>query len=97
MEVSLEKINKLICRLQSLVMSLNDHIDLDLHKNIDQFYYMQKLEELEILKSQREEAYQRLQSINTRMFAHYHEIAGKWSRDARWMSLRLDKCKPKES
>lgn len=89
MKVSPKKINKLISRLQNFVTRLNGHTDLHVYRKIDQFYYMQKMEELKILKSQSEEAQGKLQDIHTRIFMHYHEIACKWSKDVRWVNMQV--------
>jgi hypothetical protein len=88
MGADLDKVNKLICRIQNFVLCLKRSNDTDIHRNIDEFYYMQKLEELEILKSQMNETNDRLQSINNRIHLHYQEIASKWSKDIRWMSFQ---------
>ncbi len=83
MEVSLAKINKLTGHVQSFISSLNNYNDINLHRSVDQFYYMQKLEELTILKAQFEEAKHRLQAIDERLIGHYQEVALRWSKDVR--------------
>ena len=92
MEVSPEKLNELIYNVQNLVGCLNRQRDIDLHRNIDQFYYMQKLEELKILKSQREAVREPLPSVDARIARHYHEIAAKWSKDISWMNTQNKLC-----
>lgn len=73
----------MIARLTALVQLLDASFDLELHSEIDQAYYMQKLEELKLLKAQLEEADEKLRGVQHRVHTHYTGIYKAWRADVR--------------
>ncbi len=81
-----EKLPKLIERMQQLVTYLNDRNDLVTHQQVNQFFYMQKTEELKILLKQFEETKQILESLTSRIDEHYALCFVQWRKDVRWIN-----------
>lgn len=81
-----DKCQKLILRMQWLVENLGERKDLVVHQQLDQFFYMQKIEELQMLLSQFDDIKRRLESITSRIHAHYHLCLDHWRKDARWLN-----------
>ena len=79
------KVAKLIDRLQHLVTSLNGLRDRAVHRHINQFYYMQKTEELLLLLEQLEETQLSLERALRRIDRSYQEVFQQWQRDVRWL------------
>lgn len=87
-----EKLPKLIERMQQLVTYLNDRNDLVTHQQVNQFFYMQKTEELKLLLKQFEETKQILQSLTSRIDENYILCFVQWRKDVRW----INSCKSRE-
>jgi division protein CdvB (Snf7/Vps24/ESCRT-III family) len=85
---SCEKPIKLIDRMQRLVTYLNDRNNLILHQQVNQFFYMQKIEELKMLIQQFEEINKNLDAVTARIHEHYSLCFAQWSKDARWVNLQ---------
>lgn len=81
--MSVEKLDKVINHLQEMVHRLDKSFDLQLHKTVDQFYYMQKVEELKFLKDEYEVAIANLKRIQNRLENDYPLIFETWRRDVR--------------
>ncbi len=81
--VSVEKLDKMIDRLQRIVHHMNRSLDIDLHRRINQSYFMQKVEELKLLKAQLQEAGAILERVQNRVNEHYPPIYDAWRRDVR--------------
>ncbi len=54
--------------------------------HINEFYYMQKREELKVLYDQMEEAQKRLNFFKERFDTGYRDLFVRWRRDARWLN-----------
>lgn len=91
-----EKLPKLIERMQRLVTYLNDRNDLVTHQQVNQFFYMQKIEELKMLLKQFEETKQMLQSLTRRIDEHYLLCFEQWRKDVRWINSHQS-CERKRS
>jgi hypothetical protein len=88
------KVTKLISRLRCLVECIEGQHDRLIHQRVDQFYYMQKTEELKLLLELVEEAQRKLELLTCRMDANYSEVFHRWHKDVRWLN-RLPDCPPK--
>ena len=91
----LKKANKLIGKLQSLIEELETRPVIVLHRHINQFYYMQKSTELQLLHDQLKEIIEKEASARLRLSHHYSEVYDQWKKDARWFSSYLrsaNKC-----
>lgn len=76
--VSVEKLDKMIVRLAKLVQELDTSFDIGLHNRLDQSFYMQRLEELKLLRMQLEAATLNLQQVQGRVCAHYDYVFKAW-------------------
>ena len=85
-----KKIIKLIHRLKTMIDALDSHDDLVIHKNIDQFFYMTKSEELRFLLHQCEEEKNRLEATGGRLQKKYAEVFQHWQRDVRLLNTYLN-------
>lgn len=76
------KIDKLISRITALIRVLvrHDH-DIIIRTCIDKYYYIQKCEELKLLKEVSWE--------NDLVLEHYRVVFLQWRRDVRWLNTHL--------
>jgi len=81
--------------MQRLVTYLNERDNLILHQQVNQFFYMQKIEELKMLLRQLEEINKSLDAVTLRIHAHYSLCFAQWSKDARWVNLQQFPERPK--
>jgi prefoldin subunit 5 len=81
--ISCEKLSKLIERMQRIVTHLNDRNDLVLHQQVNQFFYMQKIEELNVLLSQFDEINENLDALTSRIDEYYSLCFTQWCKDDR--------------
>lgn len=89
----LDKPEKLYVRVQRLVDLLNENRSLQIHSKINEFYYMQKIEELKQLDESIKSAYksitaerERLESLKHNYDAEYTELFNSWKKDVRWIN-----------
>jgi hypothetical protein len=75
---------RLVERLQQLMSGLDFH-DLHIHHNIDEFYYLTKVEELRILMGLCEGEKKRLEAVIQLMDSKYVEVFHQWRKDVRWL------------
>lgn len=75
-------------RMQRLVTYLNERNSLILHQQVNQFFYMEKIEELKMLLSQFEEINKSLEGVALRIHEHYSLCFAQWSKDARWLNTQ---------
>src|SRR5690606_26292525 len=92
---SCEKPTKLIDRMQRLVTYLNERNNLILHQQVNQYFYMQKIEELKMLLRQLEEINKCLDAVSLRNREHFRLCFAQWSKDAGWVNLQLCPERPK--
>jgi hypothetical protein len=81
--IEVSKVTRLIVLMQRLIKTLERNQELTLHRAIDQFYYMQKSEELRVLLDNFEHSKLRMETIATTMDCHYREIFCQWRKDVR--------------
>jgi len=78
---------KLFERVQKLTSVLSEHRkDLRMHRNVDEFFYMQKIEELKQLEESIEDAYKRLKALKGKFNSEYKLLYCSWKKDARWVN-----------
>lgn len=82
-----ERVIKLMTKLERLVKALEECHEVTIHRKINQFYYMQKANELKMLLHQLDEAEYRLASVSKILSAHYSEIFHHWRRDVHQLNL----------
>ena len=87
-KINTGKISRIERRVKRLVTLLHAHNELGIHKTIDHFYYMQKAEELRLLKEQLIEAQSALERVQQHACQHYMELFVHWRRDVRWLNER---------
>jgi hypothetical protein len=81
------KPEKLYVRIQKLVNVLSENRkNLHIHNNINEFYYMQKVEELKQLEESITDAYKRLENLKDRYHTEYTHLYCNWKKDARWIN-----------
>jgi hypothetical protein len=80
-----KKFEKFLKCLDQLVVDLSSKQDLPVHTNINQFYYMQKIVELKVLKNTLEEELARLNFVQENLESVYRQVFISWSRDVRWL------------
>jgi hypothetical protein len=83
-------LEKMGSKLKKFVNRINRLIDGYRSRNfvrdrIDEFYYMQKREELKVLFGQIEETQKQLGVLNERYDAKYKKLFMQWQQDARWL------------
>ncbi len=70
--------------MNKLVNDLTAHNSLPVHSNINQFYYMQKIEELRMLKERLEDQLKRLKFVEQNFDEACYDVFIHWRRDYRW-------------
>jgi hypothetical protein len=83
------KLAKLEERIRVIVDDLNQHNDLSIHNTISHSYYMEKAEELKIIKEELQQAQARLERIQNLVCGHYADVYSNWRRDIRWLNSYL--------
>ncbi len=80
-------LSKLIDRMELLVRDLRDRRDdIAVHQQINQFFYLQKIEELKMLQAQVEDLREGIARISARLRANYDVCVTEWRKDARWLN-----------
>jgi hypothetical protein len=62
--------------------------DIVVNRELDKFYYMQKLAELEMLDDKLYEALERVRVMMEGRFETRREVMLRWKNDAKWLALR---------
>lgn len=84
-----KKCEKLIQCLQRFTSDLTANKAYHVHSHIDQFFYMQRVEELRLLLEQFEEAKSKLELSTSRMQEAYTSTYHQWKQDVRWYNAYL--------
>lgn len=79
--------------MQHLVHRLRDQHDLILHQRVNEFFYMQKIEELTLLVDRFNALRTDLDEFAHQLRAHYRQCFTHWSRDARWVNVYVHRVK----
>ncbi|HEY3403586.1 MAG TPA: hypothetical protein VGK59_09380 [Ohtaekwangia sp.] len=80
---------KLIYKLRSLTLRLNEQKDLIIHQRISQFYYMEKITELNELCDQLSEATRRMAFLRDQLDRECIAVFSQWRHDIRWLNHHL--------
>lgn len=83
------KLARFIIRLRRFSVALSDRKDLLIHSHINQFYYMQKITELNELCHQLQEAAKRVALLNDQLDQQYTAAFSQWRHDLRWFHAHL--------
>lgn len=83
------KVGKLVEKVRLFIHLLDQHNDLIIRGTVDQFYYMERVEELEILYTELAELTKRFELFEKQTALRYRELAESWSRDCRWVQRNL--------
>lgn len=62
--------------------------DIVANRELDKFYYMQKLAELKMLDDKLYEALERVRVMMAARYDTRREVMSRWKRDAKWLALR---------
>lgn len=62
--------------------------DIVANRELDKFYYMQKLAELKILDDKLYEALERVRVMMAARYDTRREVLSRWKRDMKWLALR---------
>lgn len=80
-----QKLEKFIQRIEDFILELKRNNTIPVHAQINQFFYMQKLEELKLLVTSVRENVKRLEDLEATLEVSRREIFLAWKRDARWL------------
>jgi hypothetical protein len=78
-----EKIRRFVSQIQLLIKTLDSNQELVLHREIDQFYYMQKREELKVLLEKFDDVETRMKTLSELIDSCYSEVFCEWRKDVR--------------
>ena len=67
--------------------------DIVANRELDKFYYMQKLAELRLLDDKLYEALERVRVMMAGRYDTRREVMCRWRRDIRWLALRRGELK----
>jgi hypothetical protein len=80
-------------RLEDLVVGMIRELegmpfDIVVNRELDKFYYMQKLAELKVLDDKLYEVLERVRVMMAGRYDTRRELMSRWKRDAKWLALR---------
>lgn len=75
----------MIGKLESLSTLIALKTDLVVHREVNQFFYMQKIAELEFLLNEHEVACKRIADLELWLEQRYHDSFHEWKKDLRWI------------
>lgn len=85
-----DKTRKLISKLQHIIFVLRSNRDLILHEAVDEFLYLQKVEELTVLLEQMEFAVRKIQRLNKLLDESYVSAYCRWRKDIQWFRRHME-------
>jgi hypothetical protein len=81
-----KKITKLIEKLEGIASTLEGARGLNIHRRVNQFYYMQKAAEFKVLLERLSEAERRLDWLAKCIEQEYTIAFNHWRNDLRWLN-----------
>ncbi|AYB32030.1 hypothetical protein D4L85_16290 [Chryseolinea soli] len=78
-----------MARLKLLSSRLYEEKSLVLHRNINHFYYLQKIEEFEFLMVRLKEGERQWLDLKTILEFEYRIVFGQWKKDVRYLRTYL--------
>ncbi|PZR19997.1 MAG: hypothetical protein DI539_12195 [Flavobacterium psychrophilum] len=82
----LKKIGKLVSKLRFLIERLEKNQNLIVHQKVNQFYFMQKSSELQLLHDELNELLKKKAAIENLLSIIYPEVVIQWGKDVRWLN-----------
>lgn len=86
-----EKVEKFMRHVQYMVSQMKSTRELVIHQRISLSYYMEKAEELLVLREQLADAERQLESVRMRAMIHYAAIYDHWHKDARLLNTLMNR------
>jgi len=83
------KVHRLIQRLNQLTSYIKENGTLAIQYRINDSYYLEKKEELQVLLEQLEGAYARLSLLQDRIEQEYKGVFCSWQADMRWLNHHI--------
>lgn len=84
-----QKCLKLTQLLERLISTLENHNERAVHFTINQFFYMQRTEEMRMVLEQYREAKSKLEAAANWLNENYASTYLQWRKDARWLNTYL--------
>lgn len=84
-----QKCQKLVERLERLASDLADNNEYVIHSRINQFFYMQRAEEMKMVLGQFQEGKEKSEAATRWMQEHYPSTYHQWRKDVRWLNTYL--------
>ena len=86
MDTNIENVRLFLPELRLMIRRLEQDKRLIVHTRIDQFHYMTRAEELNILLQQYESDNAKLENTSMLIFARYDEILNQYKMDSAWIA-----------
>jgi hypothetical protein len=83
------KVHRLIQRLNQLTSYIKESGTLAIQYRINDSYYLEKKEELQVLLQQLEGAYARLSQLQDKIEQEYKVVFCNWQADMRWLNHHI--------
>jgi hypothetical protein len=87
-----DKLERIGRAIRQLIVELQQINSLKAHQRIDESYYLEKAEELELLTEQLHNAHRVLETVRARACLHYKDIYDMWRKDIRWLRAYRRGC-----
>lgn len=84
-----QKCLKLVERLERLASDLADNNEYAIHSRINQFFYMQRAEEMKTVLERFQEGNEKSAAATRWIQAHYPSTYHQWRKDVRWLNRYL--------
>lgn len=84
-----QKCRKLVQLLERLILTIENNNERTIHFTINQFFYMQRAEEIRMVLEQYEEARMKLEAATNWLNENYASTYHQWRKDARWLNTYL--------
>lgn len=81
--------------MQLLVAKLCEQQELTIHQQVNQFFYMQKIEELKMLMDQFDDLNRNLNGLAAKIQDSSLACFAQWRKDARWLNNRKRTPRPR--
>jgi hypothetical protein len=88
MVITEKKLDKFLIRMEKFVDDLCKMKRHDVQLYVDQYYYVQKIEELKVMKEELDEALKRTKFFQESIDSNYREISCRWRKDVQWFNKR---------
>lgn len=86
----IKQVIRLLGRLHAMIGDLSQNHNIDVHRRVNQFFYMQKSAELELIVTEMNELFEKQKRLQHLLDVLYPEAFIHWQRDARWINLNAN-------